>query len=590
MKLKKHIAIILTALMLISSIPFSVFANDTEPDGGAVPPTSNEMEPQGGDNSGDDNSGEATPNGSIRVRVYFVEAGTDTALSNPEEYYADWGESVDMAAKYAWSFKNMHYKCVNPEAGVCDHVYSDMGITLYYKRYYDVEVKYLDKETKKPLRDSKVEEVFAGDSINFQQEAEQACPGWTLVQGTTSIDSVNENKTIELLYDPNPDTVVKVTLNLVDETGRHITTKVYDVEPRKDLNETIQVYSYEPKPVSYKAVVTNITDTVVIKKQTFKITIHFKEAGTGKMLKEDVIETVEFGSDFNYMDRAVDAIEGGTLAESPRQFFGITENKELILRYNLALYDVTVHFVDAVTGDTLRKDEVVKVKHGSNFDYTKKAATAVPGATLAEGSVTKIDNVKEDTKITLMYDVNEENSDTHSVDVRFVYGNGEDEVELAEAAHYEVKHGETVDVTCPTVEGYYPPEQKFTTDPITEDRELTVEYSKNQYMVTVHYVDKNGKKLADDAMEQVEYMDGIEIDNPYIEGYKPADGADAISISNVTEDTEVDVIYIAVSNGDDKPGKKSNSPDTGDNDPLGLMLMLMVASGAGLVALKKKED
>lgn len=635
MKFKKQISIILTAMMLLSTIPGTVFADDEIQMDDAAPAAvaaEEAVEEAAGNNDAADVTEEAadvaedvtddtTPvvaadsepdNGNqgtgdpedgaygndIKITVRHKIAGTDEELSNPDIYEAEAGVPIDLAPVYEHAFRNMHYKCVNPQDGKFDYLYSNTTVILYYKRYYSFEVKFLDRVSKKPIHDSIVEELFEGETRNFPQAAEHMCAGWTYVEGPTDLAPIDKDTTFELLYDPKPDTMLKINLTIVNEAGYKFDERSYDVKPRESKEIVIDEYKeYEPVTLTYSSVVTDINETVVLHKKTNPVTIHYIEYGTVNKLRDDEVIAVEYGGNFTLTQEELDnAIPHATYVEGAVGIFKMISPHEMTLRYRLDTYDVKVHFVDAETGAELRACDVVSVKHGAKFDYARKAATAVTGATLVDGEITTIDDVTENKEITLRYNVNK-----YDVDVRFVYGEGNDEVELAQAEHFVVKHGNTVDVECPEVEGYYPPKQKFTTDTITQNREITVVYSKNQYMVTIHYLDKDGNKLADDVMEQVAYMEGIEVDNPYIEGYKPADGADAISISNVTEDMDVNVYYVAASDDDDdddidvidkddKDAKKHSGPDTGDNEPLALMIMLMLASGAGILGLKKKEE
>ncbi|MBQ0004848.1 MAG: MucBP domain-containing protein, partial [Clostridiales bacterium] len=160
---------------------------------------------------------------------------------------------------------------------------------------------------------------------------------------------------------------------------------------------------------------------------------------------------------------------------------------------------------------------------------------------------------------------------------------------------YTVEKGDTLTYNYPEIEGYDPPDGKYseTTGPINVDTTIIRDYSKKQYSVIVHYVDEDGNTLAPDYECQVEYMGDIQIDNPKIKGYKT--DADGISICDVIENMDVNFVYTKIKDKDsdkDKDKDKDKNPETGDNVPLMQLAALLMASagGAGFLAIRRRKE
>lgn len=374
---------------------------------------------------------------------------------------------------------------------------------------------------------------------------------------------------------------VNVIIYHVDEQGDDIGTPEF-----YEKNQGDEFFAYYKHITGYHAENGSMGETVRVEKapgetQTvymyyvkneYNVSIKYVKVVDGQEIPMDNLAYTATITRGNKLSVASPDIEGFIPDEKTVSVDSVTADINMTVKYYQSR-EITIKYVDEY-GDKLDDDNVVSVADGSPYVYTTPAIEGYA----PEEDIYKIDSVEEDQDLVITY-----LKQNFTVDIHFV----KDDKEFSNKS-YGVKRGETLTYECPQVEGYDIPFDSYTvtTDPIDMDREITVEYSKKQYLITVHYVDKNGKTVAPDAMEQVEYMDSIEIDNPVIEGYKT--DADAISISNVDEDMEVSVVYTKIEKKDDN--KKSDSPDTGDEDSLMLMLLMMMGAGAGLVAIRKREE
>lgn len=400
-------------------------------------------------------------------------------------------------------------------------------------------------------------------------------PGYHPIDGKTShtFENVTGNASIDVEYAKN---IYHIHCEYVDEQGNKILPD-YDTDAMYGESLTIPHPEVPDLATDFAGeYVPKVTDNInrrEVYKPCWYVTVKSVDQ-KGKKIAEDQVYSVYKGDSFFY---SVPYIDGYVIFKDHLGIEHVDKSQDFYVEYGVSEYPVIIHYVDE-NGDEIRDADTYTVDLYGRLTYT---CPEIPRYELKEGPVERTTE-----QITNYEEIYVEYQKTElDVTVHFTK-DGEE----FDRKGYTVKRGETLTYTCPKVKGYEPPYDSYTvtTDPIDIDREIIVDYSKKQYLVTVHYVDENGKKVAPDAVEQVEYMGGIEIDNPVVEGYKTKE--DAISISNVEEDMEVSVVYTKVQNDDNDDNKKPNKPDTGDEDSLMLMLLMMMGAGAGLVAMRKREE
>ena len=209
--------------------------------------------------------------------------------------------------------------------------------------------------------------------------------------------------------------------------------------------------------------------------------------------------------------------------------FGAT-NTSYYVKYKPKTYTVTISFVDDVTGVPVAESKVYDVQYMGSLTTPSFNLT---GYTLLENPIT-VTNVTENvnkvvkcTKLSYNYTVEYVNERTGKV---FYTETGSQ------------KYGEAVNYTPKAMTGYTVKAGEYKIAAITgEGHKLTVPYTPESKTLTIHYVDKDGTKIADDVTKTVYYGDEISVDSPVVTGKTPDKAA--VSFEKYNGETEVTVTY-----------------------------------------------
>lgn len=179
-----------------------------------------------------------------------------------------------------------------------------------------------------------------------------------------------------------------------------------------------------------------------------------------------------------------------------------------LVTYTLNKYTVTIKPVDTngnVIGNLIT--EVVAYGEGKEITLPTIAGYTPKTPTISLSEVTG------DSTIEAVYDAHKLTVTVNCVDTS---GN------IFHTGTVEVAYNGTVTITPPTVNGYTPvsTDAKVFTS-VTKDESCSFLYTPQQQTLTIHYVDEDGNKIADDYVKSHSYGEKISIASPEKNGYTP---------------------------------------------------------------------
>lgn len=128
----------------------------------------------------------------------------------------------------------------------------------------------------------------------------------------------------------------------------------------------------------------------------------------------------------------------------------------------------------------------------------------------------------------------------HTLTITFKYPDDYDG-EKSEPIEKKCQENKPCTYIAPVITGYTANKQNIKIDSLTEDKTETIEYTKEDTSITIHYTDKNGKQIADDTIINFNMGDQYYFEAPDIYGYiKPAD---AVYYGTINEKMSLTFVY-----------------------------------------------
>lgn len=513
-----------------------------------------------------DEGGNGSPQ---KITIEYVDT-EGNSIKDTETIYKDMGERF-VTIDYP-EIKN--YQPANHNnSEIIQEIKGPETIKMIYEKVYTIKLspKNRDGEFIGPTETHKVTGNFTNVEIPYPD-----VEGWEAIDDKDSmvLAEVNEDLNMDITYDKR---IYTIHAEYVNEHGTKIApdfniTRQYGEScnipsPVVDHMKPPQENEYVPK------VKENINRTYVYK-PCYYVTVRPVDQ-KGRLIGDTERFSVFVGDFFGY---SVPYIDGYVIIKENYSIEKVTEDQDLNVVYGIDKYPVTVHYVDQA-GKEIADPATYTVDIWGRCNY--ECPETIGNYKIIGDTKRTSEQITDYTDLYVEYE-------QFQYDVKVIFSKDGEEFSTQ---NYTVKKGDTLTFEYPEVEGYEPPvaDYKETTDPITEDITFIRDYTKKQYSVTVHYLDKNGNTLAPDYEGQVEYMGDIQIDNPKVKGYK-AD-TDGISICDVIEDMEVSVVYTKIQDKD-KDKDKDKHPNTGDDSLLMLFtaLLLVSSGGTGYLAARRRKE
>ena len=262
-----------------------------------------------------------------------------------------------------------------------------------------------------------------------------------------------------------------------------------------------------------------------------KHTIKFTAEENGKLVGITKHEKVEFGTSYSELIVPTPVPNKGYSFDEwtpalPAADEKVSGDAEYIATWKINSYDLVINYEYE---DGTKAADACEIKVEYNKEYEVESPE-IEGYTPSIKVVTGTMGV-ETVEVKVVYAKN-----TYDLTIRYVYANGK-----KAAAPYEdiLEYSEEYDVTSPVIEGHTADIEKVT-GTITEDVEVTVTYTINEYDLTIKYVYKDGSEAAASYEDTLEHNEEYDVKSPVIEGYT----ANAEKVSGtITEDVEVTVTY-----------------------------------------------
>ena len=484
------------------------------------------------------------------IKVYYDPTIVDLTI----EYVNDKGEKVAEDKKLtiyygdAVSVESPVVTGMKPAAPVQFDAYNGQGpvITVEYEREeYNITIHFVkDSLTGEQVYEpctikARYEDKFVFDLAEYEQYAPMV--GYEAKEPVLTIDSVTEDAELTVVY-----TIRKltVTIHYADEQGNKLAedvtitcdwgTKITQATP------AINGWIPEAEEFVVDAVTENVEKTITYERRSYNITVNFvKDSVTGEKVHESYTITAKFEDKFVFdlSEFAEYAPETGYEVKEPvLTIDSVTEDEELTIVYTIRKMTVIIHYVDD-QGNKLAEDVTITCDWGTKITQT----SPVINGWVAEIEEYMVDAVTENIEKTIAYERR-----SYNITVNFVKDSltGEQVYEsYTTTAKFESTF--TFDLSqfaqFAPMTGYEVKEPVLTIDSVTEDEELTIVYTIRKMTVTIHYVDENGKKVAEDFVATYDYGTKVTHASPDVKGMTP-DLAVYIKDS-LTEDVEVTVPY-----------------------------------------------
>ena len=429
------------------------------------------------------------------------------------------------------------YREENPEYGVTYHIDSPKidgyipdkeyvectfnGLKVfwvtYYKNGYSLKINYIDEEGN-TLASSYNKVLNKNSEYSIESPTiDGYIPNIEVVSGTLEADTE-----VNVIYTRNKYNLV---INYKDIDGN----KVYD-----SYNESLlknSEYNIESPAIEGHTPNINIVSgtldsdkemDVIYSKNDYVLTINYLDE-LGNTIKESSYYDFKYNDNYNI---EVPAINGYSIdIESINGV--IKNNKEIDLVYKANKYLLTINYIDE--GNKILADPYSEeLNYGTNYNIKSPDIYGYrPYLEYVSGKL------EEDTTINVYYSLND-----YVVIINYVDEEGNP---LSDRYYASMKYGSTFNEPSPIIYGYTPDYDNIS-GVLDKNLEYTVTYTKNDYTLTIKYLDSDGNQLIEDYVEVLKYNTDYNIDTPNIDGYAP-------NINNVfgtlTRDTEIIISYTA---------------------------------------------
>jgi len=347
------------------------------------------------------------------------------------------------------------------------------------------------------------------------------------------------NQEITIEFKPSEYTV---TVEYVDAQGNvlHTATNVplnYG-ESQKVL--ALDILGYTVRVGELTVNVDNGDNTVqfVYDINTYSYTVEYWNSRTNKLIKYE-IKTAEYLSKVTLTASDLLAITGYAPADANAVYTieGIKDNDQVIkVVYDPSQVTLTIKYVND-KGVEIATAKTLTVYYGDKVEAEAPVVTGMKAA--APVVIESFDG--EETTITVTYEREE-----YSITINFVKDSltGDKVYEpYTTTAKFEDKF--VFDVTqfeqyAPKT-GYEVKAPKLTIESVSEDATLTVVYTLRKISLTIHYVDEQGNKVADDFSMSYDYGTKVSQASPAVKGRTPE--LAVYIVDQLVEDVEKTIVY-----------------------------------------------
>ena len=236
----------------------------------------------------------------------------------------------------------------------------------------------------------------------------------------------------------------------------------------------------------------------------------------GHKLLEDKIGSSKLNS---LVTETAPDIIGYTVDEASKSITIAEENNLIIFTYTPNIYDYTVKYINADTGESLLSDRTGQAAYGSTVE---EIAYDIRGYQVDEQnkSITMTEN---ENLIIFKYKANQYDYSVHYVD--------EEGKPLLPEKTGQAAFDSTIEETAPDIVGYKVDVAKKSTIITDGENKIYFIYSPQKYDYTVKYVDADtGKELLPDKIKQAVFNSTVEEIAPDISGYVPDESKKSIVI------------------------------------------------------------
>ena len=280
--------------------------------------------------------------------------------------------------------------------------------------------------------------------------------------------------------------------------------------PDKDVIEHVWVDSYR-YVVTYKPIEEN---------QKFTLTINYLDENNNP-LDDPYVEELSYLAEYSVASPEI----YGYSTKSTTVSGTVVCNKTIDVIYKKNDYNLEINYLD-------EDNNVLFEQYSNTYKYLDEYEITSPEKGGYTPNFRKVSGIiSENTTINVIYSKN-----SYTLKINYL---DEDDNQLK--TPFE-KTYEYLDENNIDIEDFY----GYTKDTnnvngiIEDNTEYTITYSKNEYTLTINYLDVDGNQLLEPYSNTFKYLDTYEITSPAKEGYTP--DYDVVE-GTITDNTEVDVIY-----------------------------------------------
>ena len=305
----------------------------------------------------------------LTVTIHYKEDGTENKIANDSIQNKQYGERYTTSKIDIENY--LYTRVVGNERGT---VVSDVEVTYYYKkRDAKIIVKYLEKETNRPL--SPQEEIDAKWGEQYDTESLVIDNYKVIEYPTNAYGTVNQNEIVVIYYYGHRDAVV-VARYLEDGTNKEIAS-----QERRGYNYGESYFTFQKSVYSYEYVrvegepygIVNedeINVTYFYRKTTRKLTIRYLELDTEKKIAADEEEVMDYGT---YYQTSVKNLDNYYYYRVVGNEVGKLENDTVVTYYYVRkTATLTVRHLDFETKAELASEEVSTVRYGEEYETHRK--------------------------------------------------------------------------------------------------------------------------------------------------------------------------------------------------------------------------
>ena len=305
----------------------------------------------------------------LTVTIHFKEEVTNNPVANDIIQNKNYGDRYTTSKRDIDNY--LYTRVVGNERGT---ITDNVEVTYYYrKRDAKVIVKYIEQETNRALSPSNEIDYHWGDEYDTEP---LDIDNYKVVEyPTNAYGVVDSDEIIVIYYYGHRDSVV-VTKYLEDGTNREIAS-----QERRGYNYGDNFVTYQKNIYSYEFVRSDgrtygivddevITVTYFYRKTTRTLTVKYLELDTEKKVSEDLIETMDYGTQYQTSRKILDDYDFYRVVgnESGK----LEDNITVTYYYVRKISTLIVRHLDFETREELAREEVSTVRYGETYETHPK--------------------------------------------------------------------------------------------------------------------------------------------------------------------------------------------------------------------------